>query len=219
MTTRQSAARCGLALCEVCGQMSPLPSGQTPTRAKPRCARCRSPLHLRKPDSINRTWALLIAAYLLYLPANLLPIMETHSPFGTDEDTILSGIIFLWQSGSWLLALIVFSASIVLPLVKLLSLTYLLWTVKRSPTRNPLGRARLYRLLELIGRWSMLDVYVVTLLVALVQVQSLASISPGAGVVAFGAVVVLSMLATMAFDPRLIWDRAAERITQESPHA
>ena len=120
----------------------------------------------------------------------------------------MSGVVVLWDTGSCELALVVFCASIVLPMLKLFSLTYLLLSVHRGSHRNTRQRARLYRLLELIGRWSMLDVYVVTLLVALVQVQSLAIISPGPGVVAFGAVVVLSMLATMAFDPRLIWDRA-----------
>jgi paraquat-inducible protein A len=170
------------------------------------CRRCGTPLHLRKPHSIQRTWALLIAAYALYLPANLLPIMETRSLFGLQQDTIMSGVVYLWSSGSWVLAMVVVIASVAVPLVKLLSLTALLVGVQRGSRRQPLHRAKLYRLLELIGRWSMLDVYVVTILAALVQVESLASILPGAGVVAFAAVVVLSMLATMAFDPRLIWD-------------
>ncbi|MCE1172751.1 MAG: paraquat-inducible protein A [Azovibrio sp.] len=201
MSRRHTAASQGLAVCEVCGQLAALEQHE-------HCPRCQAPLHLRKPDSLARTWALMLAAYVLYLPANLLPIMETRSPFGTQEDTIMSGVVVLWDTGSWELALVVFCASIVLPMLKLFSLTYLLLSVHRGSHRNTRQRARLYRLLELIGRWSMLDVYVVTLLVALVQVQSLAIISPGPGVVAFGAVVVLSMLATMAFDPRLIWDRA-----------
>ena len=193
-----NAASIGKAVCPTCGLLgSPV--------ADRACLRCGTALHFRKPNSIQRSWALLIAAYALYLPANLLPIMETRSVFGTQQDTIMSGVVYLWGSGSWVLAMVVFIASVAVTLLKLLSLTVLLLGVRRR-SRQPLQRAKLYRFLELIGRWSMLDIYVVTILVALVQVQSLASIMPGAGVVAFAAVVVLSMLATMAFEPRLIWD-------------
>jgi paraquat-inducible protein A len=143
---------------------------------------------------------------VLYLPANLLPMMETRSLFGVQQDTILSGVVYLWTSGSWVLAIIVFVASIAVPLLKLLSLSLILLSVQFGSTGQPLASARLYRLLELIGRWSMLDVFVVAVLVALVQAQSLATMAPGPGVLAFAAVVILSMLATMAFDPRLIWD-------------
>lgn len=193
------AASIGKAVCPTCGLLG------SPA-ADPACRRCAAVLHLRKPDSIERSWALLLAAYALYLPANLLPIMETRSLFGLQQDTIMSGVVYLWSSGSWVLAMVVFIASVAVPLLKLLSLTALLIGVQRHSHRQPLQRTRLYRFLELIGRWSMLDVYVVTILVALVQVQSLATIRPGVGVVAFAAVVVLSMLATMAFEPRLIWD-------------
>jgi paraquat-inducible protein A len=194
-----TAASIGKTVCPTCELLG------SPTTDHA-CRRCGTPLHLRKPHSIQRAWALLIAAYALYLPANLLPIMETRSLFGLQQDTIMSGVVYLWSSGSWVLAMVVVIASVAVPLVKLLSLTALLVGVQRGSRRQPLHRAKLYRLLELIGRWSMLDVYVVTILAALVQVESLASILPGAGVVAFAAVVVLSMLATMAFDPRLIWD-------------
>ena len=196
-----TAAQCDLSLCEVCGQLGKLAKNS-------HCTRCGATLHQRKPHSIERTWALLIAAYALYVPANLLPIMETRSLFGVQRDTILSGVAFLWNSGSWILALIVFVASVAVPMLKLFSMTLLVVSVQIRNTMPPLPRARLYRLLELIGRWSMLDVYVVAILVALVQAQSLATMAPGPGVLAFGAVVVLSMLATMAFDPRLIWDTA-----------
>ena len=194
-----TAAGCGLALCHTCGLLSPMANGHD-------CSRCGAPLHLRKPDSINRAWALLIAACVLYVPANLLPIMETRSLFGTQQDTIMSGVIYLWSSGSWPLAVIVFLASIMTPLMKLLSLAVLLSSAQKRMHWQPVERTKLYRVLELIGRWSMLDVYVVTILVALVQVQSLATMLAGPGALAFGAVVVLSMLAAMAFDPRLIWD-------------
>jgi paraquat-inducible protein A len=196
----ETAREHGCALCEVCGRLGKIAESD-------RCPRCGALLHQRRPFSLQRSWALLIAAYALYLPANLLPIMETQSLFGVQSDTIMSGVVFLWHSGSWVLALIVFSASIVVPLLKLLSLTALLASAQLRRPGPALPRARLYRMLELIGRWSMLDVYVVAILVALVQAQSLATMAPGAGVLPFAAVVVLSMLATMAFDPRLIWDR------------
>jgi paraquat-inducible protein A len=198
-----TAASCGYALCEICetlGQGGP----------KAHCQRCGSRLHARKPGSVQRAWALLIAAYALYIPANLLPIMETRSLFGVQRDTILSGVVYLWESGSWALSLIVFIASIAVPMLKLLALTLLLLSVSQLQPPSALARTRVYRVLELIGRWSMLDVYVVAILVALVQAQALATIVPGPGVVAFGAVVVLSMLATMSFDPRLIWDSAIQ---------
>lgn len=200
MTAIQAAA-VGKALCPTCGLLG------SPAASRA-CRRCGTALHFRKPGSVERAWALLIAAYVLYLPANLLPIMETTSLFGTQQDTIMSGVVYLWGSGSWALAGVVFVASVAVPLLKLLSLTLLLVSVQRRWRGQPLRRARLYRFLELIGRWSMLDVYVVTILVALVQVQTLAAVRPGAGLVAFAAVVILSMLATMAFEPRLIWDAA-----------
>lgn len=204
-----SASERGFALCEVCGRLAAL-------AGNPHCPRCGAALHRRKPHSLERSWALLIAAYVLYLPANLLPIMETRSLFGVQRDTIMSGVVYLWHSGSWALAAIVFVASIAVPLLKLLSLTALLLAVQLGGRSDPLPNARLYRLLEMVGRWSMLDVYVVAILVALVQAQSLATMAPGPGVLAFGAVVVLSMLATMAFDPRLLWDRRAEFTKKEN---
>jgi len=193
------AASVGKAICHTCGRLGSPATDHA-------CRRCGTALHFRKPNSIRRSWALLIAAYALYLPANLLPIMETRSLFGTQQDTIMSGVVYLWGSSSWVLATVVFIASVAVPLLKMLSLTALLVGVQRCSRQQPLPRTKLYRFLELIGRWSMLDVYVVTILVALVQVQSLAAIRPGTGVIAFAAVVVLSMLATQAFEPRLIWD-------------
>jgi paraquat-inducible protein A len=201
-TPHLSAASLGLFACHTCGLLSRPPSAAEEAL----CPRCGSHLHLRKPHSIGRTWALLIAACILFIPANLLPIMETGSLFGSQKDTIMSGVVYLWVTGSWPLAALVFFASIVVPLMKLIALTYLVVSVQFRSSVLQLERTRLYRLLEFIGRWSMLDVYVVTLLAALVQLQTLATITPGPGAVAFGAVVVLTMLASMAFDPRLIWD-------------
>jgi len=135
-----------------------------------------------------------------------LPVMNTSSLFGSERDTIMSGVVYLWVSGDAPLALLVFFASITVPVLKLLALVVLLVSVQRRSTWQPQQRAKLYRLVEFVGRWSMLDIYVVTLMAALVQLQSLATITAGPGAVAFGAVVVLTMFAALSFDPRLIWD-------------
>jgi paraquat-inducible protein A len=197
-----TAAQLGLLSCHVCGQVS----RAAPGAHESRCPRCAAPLHLRKPASVSRCWALLIAAMILYIPANMLPMMKTSSLFGSQSDTILSGVVYFWTSGSWYLALIIFFASIMVPLLKMLSLMLLLVSVQRRSRWQQAQRARLYRLVEFVGRWSMLDVYVVAVIVALVQLKALATIQPGPGAAAFGAVVVLTMFAAMAFDPRLIWD-------------
>lgn len=197
-----TAAAYGLMACHTCGLLSRVVPGMHDAA----CPRCGAHLHLRKPASIARTWAFLIAAAILYIPANTLPILETNSMFGAQRDTIMSGVVFLWLDGSWPLATIVFVASIMVPMLKLIALTWLLVSVQRGSARNPMQNARLYRLVEFVGRWSMLDIYVVTMLAALVQIQSLAFIKAGPGALAFGAVVVLTMFSAMAFDPRLIWD-------------
>jgi len=155
---------------------------------------------------VSRCWALLIAAYILYIPANLLTIMETGSLLSYRRDTIISGVFELWRTGSWVIAIIVFIASVTIPLLKLISLTLLLVSVQLRSRWRPRQRTQLYRLVELVGRWSMLDIYVVTLLAALVQLGSMATVKAGPGALAFGAVVVLTMFASMQFDPRLIWD-------------
>lgn len=196
-----TALRSGLLSCTACGLLC-APSSDSACR----CPRCGARLNSRKPNSIARTWAFLIAAYIMYIPANLMPIMETRSLFGEQNDTIMSGVVFLWISGSWPLALLVFCASIFVPMLKLMSLTVLTISVQRKSAWQPHQRARLYRFVDLIGRWSMLDIYVVTLLVALVQLKSFASIEAGPGAMAFGAVVVLTLLSANSFDPRFIWD-------------
>jgi paraquat-inducible protein A len=153
-----------------------------------------------------RTWALLIAAAVLYIPANLLPVLHTTSLVGTEDDTIMSGVVYFWTSGDWPLAIIVFVASILVPMLKLTVLALLTITAQRHSTWRPLERTRLYRIVERIGRWSMLDIFVITLTVALVRFKSLAVITAGPGALAFGSVVILTMIASMQFDPRLIWD-------------
>jgi paraquat-inducible protein A len=173
-----------------------------------KCTRCGSRIYQRKPNSIGRTWALVIAAYVLIIPANLMPVMATGSLFGTENDTIFGGVLFLWQSNSQILAIILFCASIVIPFAKLISLTFLLISVQCHSSWNPVFRAKLYRVVELVGRWSMIDVYVATMLTALVQFGGLMSIRAGVGAIAFATVVVLTIFAARSFDPRLIWDNA-----------
>jgi paraquat-inducible protein A len=171
-----------------------------------RCGRCGTHLYQRKPYSLSRTWAFLIAACIMYIPANLLPVMITRSLFGAQYDTILSGVIYFWISGSYGLAAIIFIASFLVPLFKLTVLILLTVLAQRgSDWRRP-ERAKLYHIVEIIGRWSMLDVFVVSLLAGLVQIQGFAVVHAGVGIAAFGSVVVLTMLASLSFDPRLTWD-------------
>lgn len=182
-----------------------------------RCPRCDTPLQQRKPDSLARCWAYLIAAAILYIPANLLPIMRTTKLLDTEESTILSGVVQLWNAGSWDLALIVFTASIVVPLLKIGTLLLLLITTQRGSTWRQRERTRLYAMVEFIGHWSMLDVFVVALLITLVHFGKFALVQAGSGIIAFGAVVVLTMLASMSFDPRLIWDAAPRKKLPVAP--
>jgi paraquat-inducible protein A len=202
--TAATAAQAGLMSCEACQMLSrPAGPGQPAY-----CRRCGEELEFRHHGSIQKTWALIIAAAICYVPANLLPVLNTTT-FGTSEaDTILQGVAFLYASGSWPLALVVLIASVMIPIGKLVALAYLLVTVQRGSVTSNHERTRLYRLVEIIGRWSMLDVFVVTFTVAMVQLQPLMSVAPGAGVLFFAAVVVLTMLAAEVFDPRLIWDSA-----------
>ncbi len=200
--TQVSAMALGLAGCEVCGLVSrPLPGAATA-----HCPRCGEPLHFRRPGSIERSWALAIAAAILYIPANLLPVLTTYTPLGAASDTIMQGVVELWSPTSWPLAIVVFVASITIPLGKLMALAYLLVSVQRGAIKSGAQRVRLYRMVKFIGRWSMLDVFVDTFVVALVQLKPLMWVEPGAGVIFFAGVVVLTMLAVNSFDPRLIWD-------------
>lgn len=195
-----TATAMGLVSCHACDLVSPRALEGGP------CPRCGATLHHRKPNSLARTWAFLLAAYLLYIPANMLPVMVTQSILGTQRDTILSGVIYLWLSGSHMLAGVVLIASIVVPLLKMMILTLLLVSVHFRSTWRIRQHTRLYGLVEVIGRWSMLDIFVVALLASLVRAGALATIIPGGGALAFGAVVVLTMLASLSFDPRLLWD-------------
>ena len=190
-----------LASCHTCGLLLRLAPGK-----HAHCPRCGDSVHLRKTNSIRNTWALLLAAIAMYLPANVLPIMTVVSLGNTQSDTIMSGVIYFLKHGDWPLALVIFTASVLVPLLKMIALTYLLLSVQRKSPLRKNQRTRLYRITELVGRWSMVDVFVVALMAALVQVGELATIQPAMGAVAFASVVILTMLAAMAFDSRLIWD-------------
>lgn len=208
-----TAARAGLVSCAHCALLCRAAGAQPGN-----CPRCGAPLAWRRQQSIQRSWALLIAAAVFYIPANLLPVMITVTPGSTEPDTIMGGVIYLYTSGSWPLALIVLVASVMIPLGKMLALGALLVSVQRGSSRNRLQRMRLYRLVELIGRWSMLDVFVDTFVVALVQLQPLMSVAPGDGVVYFMLVVVLTMLAAQSFEPRLIWDTENDHESSGAQH-
>jgi len=193
--------RTGLALCRGC-----LAVCEIGHHASTRCPRCGGVVHLRNPRNLERTSAYLVAAAILYVPANVLPVMHSSSLLAEQDDTILSGVVYLFRSGSWPLGLLVFVASIMVPLLKILAIGVLVWMSARRSHAHPLARIRLYRVVEFIGRWSLLDIYAVTILVALVRMGALASVQPRAGALAFAAVVVLTLLAAQSFDPRAIWD-------------
>jgi paraquat-inducible protein A len=202
-----TARQLGLLSCHDCHLLTAAP---TDHQAHIDCPRCGSPLHLRKPNSLARTWALVVAAIILYLPANVLPMTVTSALGTTQADTIMSGVIYFVHSGSWEIAAIIFIASVFVPLLKLLILIGLLLSVQLRWRWSPRDRTTLYRLTEAVGRWSMLDVYVVTILVALVKLGAVASIEAGPAAVFFAAVVVVTMIAAESFDPRLIWDTLEE---------
>jgi paraquat-inducible protein A len=173
-----------------------------------RCPRCRAALHARKPHSLLITTLLIVAAAILYVPANLLPVMDSRTLIDDEYDTIMSGVLVLLHSGSWPIALLVFFASIVVPMLKILALAILVYSAwVRSPVRRA-QRSELFRMVEFIGRWSMLDIYAISLLATLVQVKSFALVIVGWGAWAFGAVVVLTLLAARTFDERLLWDES-----------
>lgn len=199
-TAAPTANETGLLSCKACNAIWPLSlDGEA-------CPRCEARLRARQPNSLAYCWAFLLAAVALYGPANLLPVMVTGTLLGEQYNTIIGGVIYLWRSGSYLVAGVVFAASVVIPLFKLGALLFLTISVQCRMQRWAAERTRLYRMVEVVGRWSMVDVFVVALLASLVQMGALATVRPEAGVAAFGAVVILTMFASHYFDPRLIWD-------------
>ncbi len=194
-----TAAAAGLAACHTCRKVTPATVDH--------CPRCGAALHLRMTDSLPRTTALLITAAILYVPANVLPIMTTDQLGRAIDSTILGGVVLLWKLGSYPVASVIFIASVLVPLGKMLALAVLCWSVFTGDVTRPRERAVLYRVTEIVGRWSMVDVFVVAILVALIQLGGFLSIRPGSAALTFCGVVMITMLAAESFDPRLIWDR------------
>lgn len=161
---------------------------------------------MRKPQSLQRTWALVVTAFVFYIPANLFPVMYTGRLGQSEGDTILSGVQSMYAAGWWVVGTLIFFASITVPLLKLVSLTFLLISVQIRSDWNPRQRTVLYHIVEYVGRWSMLDMFVVSLTVALIRLGAVANVQPGPGATWFAGVVVITMFAAMSFDPRLIWD-------------
>ncbi|WP_319585334.1 paraquat-inducible protein A [uncultured Desulfobulbus sp.] len=203
-----TAYQLGLVNCHDCHLLVEIPHAH----AALLCPRCGAHLHLRKPNSLARTWALVCAAIILYIPANVLPMTITSALGSKQADTIISGVIYFMQNGSWEIAMVIFIASVFVPFVKLCILIFLVLSVRFRSTWRPKDRTALYRLTELVGRWSMVDIYVVTILVALVKLGAIATIEAGPAAVYFASVVVITMFAAESFDPRLIWDVIEEDI-------
>lgn len=205
MTAAMPARARGLVRCHTC-QLVCEDTHDGSSSATPHCPRCGTPLHVRRPDSIARAWACLLAALMLYLPANLLPVMHTSSFGRSIDSTILQGVVEFWQDGSYGIAGVIFIASVAVPCTKFLILGLLLVTAQRRSNWARRERTRLYRLVELIGYWSMLDVLVVGMMTDLVKFGTLSDVEPRMGILFFGSTVVLTMVSAMCFDPRLIWD-------------
>ena len=196
------AVDAGILVCNECHELNRQASGSDAQS----CTRCGAIVHARRPNSIVRTWALLITASILYIPANVLPIMTVSALGQGSPDTIMSGVITLLKHGMLPIAAVVFIASILVPTFKLVGIGLLLYSVQRHQPLSARQRILMYRFIEFIGRWSMLDIFVIAILVAVVNFGRIASVEANLGAVAFASVVILTMLAALTFDPRLIWD-------------
>jgi len=196
-----SARAAGLAACRACGAVQ-----RVGDEAPPRCRRCRGTLHARIPHSLQRTWAFLVVGMMAYVPANLLPIMDTQSFSGNSRDTIMSGVMTLVDQGSPGVATVVFVASICIPVAKFVFIAGIATSLHLRWAMSPHVRHRLHTVTELIGRWSMIDVFVVAVLAALIQLGAILTIAPGPGINAFALSVVFTMFSALSLDARLIWD-------------
>jgi paraquat-inducible protein A len=199
----------GLTSCHVCHQLVKLPKEKTGALLV--CPRCGEEIHARKHNSIQFTWALVMASIIFYIPANLLPMMHVQTFAGTQSDTIISGVLYFLETGSYMIAAVIFIASIIVPITKLVILVYLLISVQNKSTLHRHQRKKLYALTEIIGKWSMVDVYVVGIMIALVHFGGLTTIEAGQGANYFLLVVIITMVAAMQFDPKLIWDPKEEK--------
>ncbi|SEM84814.1 paraquat-inducible protein A [Loktanella fryxellensis] len=198
LTTLTTAREAGLIACTRCGQVH---AGDAV-----KCKRCHGPLQSRDTRSLQKVWAWLIAGMIAFIPANLYPMLLTRTLLERSESTIVGGVIELLHYGNYGIAAIVFVASVVIPVGKFIAIAYLAWGVQRGHRLRQHQRHRLYDIVEFIGRWSMIDVFVVAILSALVQLNGIAAINPGVAALSFALSVVFTMLSALAFDPRLIWD-------------
>ena len=205
----KTAAECGLIACPACGSITRLTVDHF--KDPPKCQLCFARLHSRKPMSIQRSWAWLTAGVLAYVPANIYPIMYSIVLGDSEPNTIVGGFLVLWKMKSYPVAVVVFIASIVVPVLKFIAISYLLISIQKRIGHSRYERTRLFRLTEFIGRWSMIDVFVVAILAALVQIGSVAQIEPGVGATAFGATVIFTMLSALALDSRLLWDKESDQ--------
>jgi paraquat-inducible protein A len=199
----------GLTTCHICHQIISLPKEKRVTLLV--CPRCGEKIHLRKHNSIQLTWALVMASIIFYIPANLLPMMHVQTFAGTQSDTIISGVLYFIETGSYMIAAVIFIASVIVPITKLVILVYLLLSVQYKSSLYLHQRKKLYVLTEIIGKWSMVDVYVVSIMIALVHFGGLTTIEAGEGANFFLLVVVATMVAAMQFDPKLIWDQQEKK--------
>lgn len=199
----RSAASKGLSSCHICWKLADVKLHK--------CPRCGAAMHLRKAESLQRTLALLITACVLYIPANVLPIMITDQLGSAEPSTILGGVVLLIQLGSIPIALVIFIASVMVPLGKMICMFYLCWCAGAKRQVSVRQKTVLYRMTEFVGKWSMVDVFVVAILVALVNLGGLVSIQPGLAALAFAAVVIVTMIAAESFDPRIMWDKLEEQ--------
>lgn len=206
-----TAASRGLGLCKACHLVQPCPPSH-----RVHCQRCGASVSIRKPHSLALSWFFLALAALLLIPANTLPIMNILMFNRGDPSTIIGGVALLVHHGIYAIAAVVFIASFVVPLGKIASIIILLLSVQRRWSVSTHRRATLFRVVEFLGRWSMLDVFVVAVMVGLVRLGQTATVEPGMGVMAFGAAVILTMLSSMSFDPRLIWDAERENASPEN---
>ncbi len=200
--TTITAREAGLVSCTECGTLAPLGQG--------RCERCYAALHSRHPRAEQRVWAWLIAGIILYIPANIYPMLITRTFGSASEGTIIGGAIELIEYGAWFVAFVVIFASVFIPVAKFVAIAALMLGVRRGSRLSAHRRMQLYEVTEFIGRWSMIDVFVVAILTALVQLGFIASINPGPAAVCFALSVVFTMLSAQNFDPRMIWDSLEE---------
>ncbi|MDY0132434.1 MAG: paraquat-inducible protein A [Desulforegulaceae bacterium] len=202
-TNYKSGLEKDIIVCPVCQKSNPY---SNPNKYSLKCSRCSAKINPRKPDSFQRTWALLIAALIFYIPANIYPIMTFTALGQSREDTIFSGVSGFVESGLWHLALVVFTASVFVPLAKIFGLVFLILSIKYKWKSFHKERTKLYFIVEFIGKWSMLDVFLISLMTSVVKLGNIAAVNPGPGITYFAIVVLLTLFAAMTFDPRFIWD-------------